>query len=301
MRRRQNFLLAGVAALALVAGTGLSLAQQNQPSQTGGTQGTAQTQGATTSPSTAGGSAMQHRSGNAGSTAQTNSSAAGKQSSTAQQHMSQQKMGQNGRQKNAGQNAADVGNQSAQNAEQGKMGHGRHGHLNHAAQNNESRHGATIRSHSERNMTLEEHGRSRVNMAHEYRHGERNRFSTAQHHMRGERTQINTAQERNGNLRGLQANTSVPMGHGNIHLTEQQRSEIRNRVIFAGGAPRVDNVDFDVRVGSVVPRGRLHVARVPETLVQIDPQWSGYYYFIYHDEVVVVSPRTMRIVAVMPA
>ena len=40
---------------------------------------------------------------------------------------------------------------------------------------------------------------------------------------------------------------------------------------------------------------------VPETLVQIEPRWHGCNYFVYENQVVVVSPRTMRIVAVLPA
>jgi hypothetical protein len=35
--------------------------------------------------------------------------------------------------------------------------------------------------------------------------------------------------------------------------------------------------------------------------VQIDPAWRGFLYFVYEDEVVIVNPRDMRIVAVLPA
>ncbi len=305
MRRRQNTLLAGIAALALVAGTGISLAQQTQSSQ-GGTQSTT---GASTSSSTQGGSAMQRSGTKAGTAAQANSSGAGKQGSTAQQ-----KIGQNGKQQSTGQ----AGNRSAQNAQQGKAGHGQqshmnrtaqnkeHGqqsHMNRTAQNKEKGQGATMQSRTERNAALQEHGRTRFNTAQEYRRGERNRFSTAQEHMRGQRVRTNTAQERNGNLRGLQANTSIPMQGsrgGNINLSGQQRMEI-DQVVDASNAPRADRVDFNVRVGTVVPRRSVRVVPVPETLVRIEPRWRGYEYFVYNNQVIVVSPRTMRIVAVLPA
>jgi hypothetical protein len=39
---------------------------------------------------------------------------------------------------------------------------------------------------------------------------------------------------------------------------------------------------------------------VPETLVQIDPEWDGFLYFVYEDEIVVVYPSDMEIVAVLP-
>jgi hypothetical protein len=263
MRRKQNLLLAGVAALALVAGTGLSLAQ-TQPSQSSGTQSMAPKQGAGTSSSTTNGAMMQH--GNAGASAQSNPSGnSNKQSATAQQN----------------------GNRSAQSA-QSKMGEKR---MNHAAQNKENRSGAA-------NTAMREHGRIHMmNTAERNRRGER--FGTAEEHRRGERTQINTAEQRNGHLRGLQANTSIPMEqHGN--MWGQHRTEI-DRVIDASDAPRADGVDFNVRVGTVVPRRSVRFVPVPETLVQIEPRWHGYNYFVYENQVVVVSPRTMRIVAVLPA
>ena len=78
------------------------------------------------------------------------------------------------------------------------------------------------------------------------------------------------------------ANTAVEQRNGshaaagvNVQLNEQQRTEIRTTVINAHGAPRV-NVDFDVTVGTVVPRERIHVIPVPETLVRIEPEWRGF-------------------------
>jgi len=49
----------------------------------------------------------------------------------------------------------------------------------------------------------------------------------------------------------------------------------------------------------VVPRRDIRVVRVPETLVRIEPQWQGYVYFVYEDEVIIVNPHDMRIVAVL--
>ena len=98
---------------------------------------------------------------------------------------------------------------------------------------------------------------------------------------------------------GLQGNASGQM-QGQHQLSEEQRTRIRQTVIDARGAPRVGHVDFDVRVGTRLPRGRIHLIRVPETLVQIDPEWQGFLYFVYEDEIVVVDPNDMEIVAVLP-
>jgi hypothetical protein len=108
-----------------------------------------------------------------------------------------------------------------------------------------------------------------------------------------------TAQERNI-PRGLQGNASGKMQGANVSLTTQQRTQIRRTVINARGAPRVGHVDFDVRVGTAIPRDRIHIVPVPETLVQVDPAWSGFLYFVYEDEVVIVDPSDMQIVAILP-
>jgi hypothetical protein len=100
-----------------------------------------------------------------------------------------------------------------------------------------------------------------------------------------------TAQDQR--LKGLQGNAS------GANLTQEQRTHIRDTVIGARHAPRVGRVDFNVAVGTVIPRGRIHRVRVPETLVQIEPEWRGFLYFVYEDEVVIVNPRDMRIVAVL--
>jgi hypothetical protein len=105
---------------------------------------------------------------------------------------------------------------------------------------------------------------------------------TATEHERG------TATEREG---GMHGGTSV-------QLNEQQRSEIRRTVI--NGAPRAGHLDFDVAVGTVIPRNGIEIVPVPETLVQIEPEWRGLLYFVYEDEIVIVNPDDMRIVAVVP-
>jgi hypothetical protein len=33
--------------------------------------------------------------------------------------------------------------------------------------------------------------------------------------------------------------------------------------------------------------------------VRIQPRWKGYRYFVYNDEIIIVEPRTLKIVAVL--
>ena len=49
-----------------------------------------------------------------------------------------------------------------------------------------------------------------------------------------------------------------------------------------------------------IPRDQIHIVPVPDVLVQIDPGWSGSLYFVYEDEVVIVDPSDMEIVAILP-
>ena len=98
---------------------------------------------------------------------------------------------------------------------------------------------------------------------------------------------------------GLQGNASGQI-KGQPQLSEEQRTHIRQTLIDPRGARRVGHVDFDVRVGTQIPRGQIDLIQVPDTLVQIDPEWQGFLYFVYEDEIVVVDPNDMEIVAVLP-
>jgi Protein of unknown function (DUF1236) len=63
-------------------------------------------------------------------------------------------------------------------------------------------------------------------------------------------------------------------------------------------APRVDRVDFNVSVGTRVPRS-VHFVPVPRSIVEIEPSWRGYDYFMIGDQIIIVDPRSMEIVAVI--
>jgi hypothetical protein len=59
----------------------------------------------------------------------------------------------------------------------------------------------------------------------------------------------------------------------------------------------VRNINFDVRVGIVVPRSfRLFV--LPEDLVSIVPCFRGFRFFVFEEEIGIVDPVTFEIVAI---
>jgi hypothetical protein len=114
-------------------------------------------------------------------------------------------------------------------------------------------------------------------------------------------------------MRGLQGNAAGQMQGSrrvetssgrSVQLSEDQRTRIRQTIIESGNAPRVGRVNFNVRTGTVIPRSEftsIRVVPVPQYLVQIEPRWRGYEYFVHQDSIVIVNPRDLRIVAIVPA
>jgi hypothetical protein len=60
----------------------------------------------------------------------------------------------------------------------------------------------------------------------------------------------------------------------------------------------VTHVDFSVAVGTAVPR-TIVLHPVPETIVDVIPEYRDYDFFVVRDEVVIVEPHTHRIVDVI--
>jgi Protein of unknown function (DUF1236) len=65
-------------------------------------------------------------------------------------------------------------------------------------------------------------------------------------------------------------------------------------------AERLTNVEFSTTVGGVIPR-TVHLYRLPVSIVEYAPQYRGYEYILVGDEILIVDPRTLRIVAVIAA
>jgi hypothetical protein len=125
-------------------------------------------------------------------------------------------------------------------------------------------------------------------------------------------TNLKGAQEQRGtnergtaetNRSGVNTNTSVE-NRGtrgtSVQLSEDQRSQIKT-IIGRERGPRLgSNANFSVSVGTRVPRS-VHVAVLPGDIVRIVPEYRGYDYFLVGDEIVIVDPRTLEIVAIIPA
>jgi len=86
-------------------------------------------------------------------------------------------------------------------------------------------------------------------------------------------------------------------GGSNVSLTTEQRTQIRQTVLAGSNVPRATNVNFSVNVGTVVPTS-VRVVEVPTVIVNIHPEWRGYRYFVYEDQIIIID-NGHRIVAVL--
>jgi hypothetical protein len=117
-------------------------------------------------------------------------------------------------------------------------------------------------------------------------------------------------QERNGNMKaeGRDSNsttaaegrsqTTGQAGAG-AKLTTEQRTRVTTVIRDQHVAP-VTNVNFSVSIGTRVPR-EIGFHPLPTEIVTIYPDWRGYEFFLVRDQIVVVDPRTLEIVAVLEA
>jgi hypothetical protein len=120
------------------------------------------------------------------------------------------------------------------------------------------------------------------------RSSEQNRFE--QERERTDRTEENRATTGQG-AAGTRAN---------INLTPEKRTRIHEVMVHERSAPRVSSVNFNVSVGARVPRTVRFVA-LPQTIVEIEPAWRGFEYFMIADQIVIIDPRSMEIVAIVDA
>src|SRR5262249_40512800 len=86
-------------------------------------------------------------------------------------------------------------------------------------------------------------------------------------------------------------------GSARTTLTTEQKTKVRETVLQSSNAPRVNNVNFQIRVGTVVPTS-VRVVEVVPVLIEVHPEWRGFFYFIVNDQIIIVD-RNHHIVAVL--
>src|SRR5271168_2805269 len=82
-------------------------------------------------------------------------------------------------------------------------------------------------------------------------------------------------------------------------LSSEQHAKFRDS-LRGGKAERMTNVQFSVAVGGIIP-GSVQLYSLPVSIVEYAPQYRDYEYILVGDEILIVDPRTLRIVAVIEA
>jgi hypothetical protein len=107
-------------------------------------------------------------------------------------------------------------------------------------------------------------------------------------------------EDRNGSMKAEgKSNTTVGQAGAGAKLSTEQRTKITTVIRDQHIAP-VNNVNFSISVGTRVPR-EVSFHPLPASVVTIYPEWRGYEFFLVRDQIVVVDPRTLEIVAVLEA
>lgn len=98
----------------------------------------------------------------------------------------------------------------------------------------------------------------------------------------------NQAAARNGNQNNVRVSAS---------LQTEQRTRLNSAVASINVKPE-SRVNFSVSVGTAVPRN-VSLRPLPTSVVTVIPQYRGYSFFAVRDEIVIVEPRTQKIVDIV--
>jgi len=97
---------------------------------------------------------------------------------------------------------------------------------------------------------------------------------------------------------GAEGKTVGQAGAGG-KLSTEQRTKITTVIKQQRVAP-VTNVNFSISVGTRVPRD-VSFHPLPTEIVTIYPDWRGYEFIMVRDQIVVIDPSSLEIVAVIDA
>jgi hypothetical protein len=115
-------------------------------------------------------------------------------------------------------------------------------------------------------------------------------------HKQGADAQKGT-QQKGAQKAGAKSETTGRGDTSGASLTAEQKTKIR-QVVVSKKIPKTTNVNFSISVGARVPR-TVHFYPIPVEIVEIHPAWRGYRVILVGSELIIVSPSTFEIVAVI--
>ncbi|RXG88456.1 DUF1236 domain-containing protein [Bradyrhizobium zhanjiangense] len=83
-------------------------------------------------------------------------------------------------------------------------------------------------------------------------------------------------------------------------LSTEQRTQITSVIREEKVAP-VTNVNFNISVGTRIPREGITLHALPSKVVTIYPEWRTYKFVLIRNEIVIIDPDTYEIVAILNA
>ncbi|MGU3540670.1 DUF1236 domain-containing protein, partial [Methylobacterium sp. A54F] len=118
---------------------------------------------------------------------------------------------------------------------------------------------------------------------------------------RGERGERGAERgERGGSERGERGGGGRGEARGAVQrLDTRQRTEFRQS-ITSSSVTRVSNVNFNIAVGTAIPRSiTLHT--LPPAIISLVPAYRGYRFILVRDDILIIDPDTYEIIDVIPA
>jgi hypothetical protein len=111
-----------------------------------------------------------------------------------------------------------------------------------------------------------------------------------------------TSQKENTQLPSKGAPQNTEQGQSksvSVPLSSEQHVRIRN-MLRGEKTERLASGGFSISIGEPIPR-TVHLYRLPLQLVESFPEYRDYEYIMVGEEILIVNPRTLEIIAVIPA
>jgi hypothetical protein len=82
-----------------------------------------------------------------------------------------------------------------------------------------------------------------------------------------------------------------------VTLNSQQETKVRTALVNEP-VENIGRVDFSIAAGTIVP-GHVTIRPLPKRIVEIVPQYRGYDFAVVQQDIIIIEPRTRRIVTVL--
>ena len=83
-----------------------------------------------------------------------------------------------------------------------------------------------------------------------------------------------------------------------VDLSSDQKTRL-HAIVVGGNLYSVDHVNFVLSVGTRIPRTQT-IYGVPQSIVDIVPQYRGFDYIVVKKDLLIIDPRTLEILYVLP-